>query len=264
MITIKENTLERIKSWTKDSIYILTDFDHTLTSNSSTTSWGILEKSNYIPKEYNKKRMELFNYYGPKEFDETIKPEEKQKLMDEWWNKHLNLFIEYQLSEEIVTKESSKKDTMILRDGTKTLLQNLHQNNIPVIIISAGIGNFIEAFLKNNNCYYDNIHIISNFISFKNGIADGITSKLINSQNKNEITLSSETKNLIGNRTHPIIIGDNTGDAEMSQVPDALRIGFLEKKVTENKVFYEETFDIVCTNSSFQELINILPILQNK
>ena len=54
---------------------------------------------------------------------------------------------------------------MILRKGVKEFLKYTYQNNIPVIIISAGITDIIENFLKANNCLYDNVHIILNKIS---------------------------------------------------------------------------------------------------
>ena len=261
MITIKENTLERISTWTKDSIYVLTDFDHTLTSGDSTTSWGILEDSTYLPAEYNQERQKLSNHYGPIEFDETIPEESKKISMNEWWTKHLNLFIKYRLSEEAVLNETSSLKTMILRPGTKELLKKLADDKIPVIIVSAGIGNYIESCLKSNNCYYDNIHIISNFLKFENSYATGIKSNLIHSLNKNEVSLSNEIKEYIQNRKNIILFGDHTGDTNMTQDKNALKIGFLEKNVTQNKPYYEEKFDLVCIESDFNEIINTITIL---
>lgn len=55
---------------------------------------------------------------------------------------------------------------------------------VPVIILSAGIGNAIETFLNNEKCYYDNIYIISNFIEFKEDKMQKFTASLIHSMNK--------------------------------------------------------------------------------
>lgn len=263
MISIKENTLERISHWTNDSIYILADFDHTITSKDSITSWGILENSNIMPDEYKIERIKLLEQYRPIEIDETISFNERKTAMNDWWSKHLELFVKYHLSEETIIKEASKPNIMTLRAGAKEFLEKLNLLNIPLIIISAGIGDFLEAFLKSINCYYDNIHIISNYLDFKNGIATGVKSALIHSQNKNEISLSPEIKQYISNRSNIILLGDNTGDAYMTSDPNALKIGFLEEKITENRPYYEETFDIVCTNTSYDELLEILPILNH-
>ena len=50
MISINKGTLERIKDWSDDSIYILTDFDRTITVVNSASSWSILSKSDKVPK----------------------------------------------------------------------------------------------------------------------------------------------------------------------------------------------------------------------
>ena len=90
--------------------------------------------------------------------------------MEEWFKKHFELLVSYK------TKESDYRDILIdsnlmyFRSGAKEFIEFLHKNNIPLIIISAGIGNIIENFLKINNCLYDNIHIISNKIIFNNAI----------------------------------------------------------------------------------------------
>ena len=141
----------------------------------------------------------------------------------------------------------------------------MYKRNIPVIIISAGIGNFIENFLKINNCYYDNIYIYSNVIDFKDGYAIGIKDEVINSMNKNLVSLPDEIKNKIKNRNNIILLGDSLNDLKMideDKRVDALKIGFLEDNVEENKKYFINEFDIVCTdNASFDELnkkINIL------
>ena len=51
---------------------------------------------------------------------------------------------------------------MKYRNGAKEFLKKMNEFNVPVIIISAGIGNVIEEFLKLENDYYENIKIISN------------------------------------------------------------------------------------------------------
>ena len=57
MIIIKEKTLERIKDWEDSSIYVLADFDKTITSGNSESSWSILSKNNIMPKEYDEEAV---------------------------------------------------------------------------------------------------------------------------------------------------------------------------------------------------------------
>ena len=160
MIIVKENTLERIKEWSDDSIYVLTDFDRTITVGNSDSSWSILSKSDMVPKEYVNERQEFYNYYRPYEIDETLDYDTKNHLMTEWWNKHIGLFIKYKMSEEVINEAARNLRVMAFRDGAKEFLENMRDRGIPVIIISAGIGNFIEQFLIKNNCNFDNIFIV--------------------------------------------------------------------------------------------------------
>lgn len=266
MIIIKNGTLERVKDWTDDSIYVLTDFDRTITVGNSESSWSILSKSNVVPKEYIEERQELFDYYRPIEIDETLDYDTKSKLMTEWWNKHIGLFVKYRLSEEVINNAAQNLRVMSFRDGAREFLKNMKDRNIPVIIISAGIGNFIEQFLIKNNCNFDNIYIVSNFLKFENGIATGVSDNVIHSLNKNEVSLPNNIKELIENRKNIILLGDSTSDIRMAREEarnQALKIGFLEEKVEENKTYYQEQFDVVCTdNTTYNELFQKLPILK--
>jgi 2-hydroxy-3-keto-5-methylthiopentenyl-1-phosphate phosphatase len=51
---------------------------------------------------------------------------------------------------------------LIFRKGAKEFLQFMQKNDIPVVIISAGIGDTIKFFLKNNkyNKYFELFFII--------------------------------------------------------------------------------------------------------
>ena len=155
---------------------------------------------------------------------------------------------------------------MSFRDGAREFLKNMKDRNIPVIIISAGIGNFIEQFLIKNNCNFDNIYIVSNFLKFENGIATGVSDNVIHSLNKNEVSLPNNIKEIIENRKNIILLGDSTSDIRMAREEarnQALKIGFLEEKVEENKTYYQEQFDVVCTgNTTYNELFQKLPILK--
>lgn len=266
MIIIKEGTKERIKNWHDNNIHILTDFDRTITRGDSNSSWGILSKNNFN-KEYEKERKSLYEFYRPIEINEKIDLETKDKLMEEWWNKHISLFVKYKMSEDIINNALNNNDIMSFRNGAKEFLVSMHKRKIPVIIISAGIGNFIEQFLIKHNCYYDNIYIVSNFIKFENGVAVGISGNLIHSFNKNEVSITDDIKEVINGRNNIILLGDTIGDIFMARKEDrdnALKIGFLEENIEENLTYFENSFDVVCTdNTSYNELFTKLEIKKN-
>lgn len=266
MIYIKEDAIKRIESWTDESIYVLTDFDRTITVGNSDSSWSILSKSDMVPKEYVVERQEFYNKYRPIEIDESLDFDTRNRLMTEWWNKHIGLFIKYQMSEEVINSAARNLRVMSFREGAREFLESMRDRNIPVIIISAGIGNFIEQFLIKNNCNFDNIFIVSNFIKFENGVAVGVNDNVIHALNKNEVSLPDDIKELIKNRPNAILLGDSIADIRMAKEEardNALKIGFLEEKVEENKSYYCDAFDVVGTNNTtYNELFSKVRILR--
>ena len=122
-------------------------------------------------------------------------------------------------------------------------------NNIPLIIISAGIGNFIETFLTLNGCYYDNIYVSSNKIIFKDGIAVGVDTNIIHSLNKNEVSLPDNIKEKLSNRKNVLLLGDQISDLRMvdkSKHDHVYTNCFLcDENKSELEVIRKQ-FDIVC------------------
>ena len=252
MIVFNKNVDNITKNWTND-YYIVMDFDRTITCGDSETSWGILSKTNLLPPEYIKSRQELFSYYHPIELDYNIKVDKKNILMKEWYQKHIDLLIKYQLQESMIEKCILETNLIKLRDGVKDFFYKMNERKIPIIIMSAGIGNIIEEVLKVNNVFLDNIFIVSNFLTFTNGYASSIKSNIIHSLNKNTINLPPEINKLIENKQNVILFGDLLDDIKM--VPQdnnkqILKIGFLNENIEENKELYQKYFDIVCDKDS--------------
>ena len=133
------------------------------------------------------------------------------------------------------------------RNTTKEFIEFLHKNNIPLIIISAGVGNFIETFFKYNNCYYDNVYMSSNKIIFKNRIAVGVEENIIHSLNKNEISLPESVSKKIVDRNGVVLLGDQISDLNMvhdSKHEFVINVGFQANDCPLE--IMTSNFDIVC------------------
>ncbi len=137
------NNKEKIEKFNKDNFYVVADFDKTLTSGNSNSTWGVMANAGELGEEYTRKRTELYNHYRPIEIDVNISDEEKSKFMEEWWKSHINLFYEYGLREENI-KKSLEKGGLKYRTGAKKFLEKMQELEVQVIIISAGILNVIE------------------------------------------------------------------------------------------------------------------------
>lgn len=265
MLKINEGILEKVNKW-NDNYYVLVDFDRTITSGSSESSWGVLTNFKSVPKEYSEERKKLFNYYRPIELDLSLDFETKNKYMIEWWTKHISLLIKYGFKEEDIKNDTDSVSILKIRTGVDKFLKIMHEKNIPVIIISAGLGNFIEKFLIQNDSMYDNIYIVANYIKFENGVASGITNDIIHSLNKNDIAIPKDIKELIKTRENIVLFGDTIEDIKMvsdEKRSSALKIGFLNDSTESEMEAYLANYDIVGYNAAtFNEVINLLDIFK--
>lgn len=255
---IKENLKKELPISDYDNIYILSDFDKTITNGNSKTSWSILSESDLVPKEYKSERNALYEKYRPIEIDESINYNERSNLVKEWFIKHIELFIKYKINKDILEEAASNLRIMEFREGAKNFLKFLHDKNIPLIIISAGIGNFIECFLRHNKCYFDNIYISSNKIIFEDNIASRIDTNIIHSLNKNEVSLPKEIKNKILNRNKVLLLGDQIKDLNMACDEinkEIISIGFLTEDNNDIDKFMK-SFDIVCKDDNYNDILN--------
>ncbi len=246
-----------------NNFFVVADFDRTLTEGASDSTWGVFANANQVGAEYKKRRTELYNKYRPMEIDPNLSEEEKSKAMTEWWQLHINLFYEYGVKEEAV-KNAVAAGNLKYRGGAKEFLKKMNEFNVPVIIISAGIGNVIEEFLRLENDYYDNIKIISNFIVFENGEFKEVAGDIIHALNKNIVSLDDNAKHNLENRERILLLGDGFADLKMiseEAKKNAITVGFLDEKIEENLESYNKGFDIVLTNlGSFEDVNNILKI----
>lgn len=245
-----------------DNIYVVADFDRTITTGNSKTSWSILANSNLVPQSYVEERQALYDKYRPIEISETIPLEDKMKAMKEWFEKHISLFVKYQIQEKLFVEAATNLRVMNFREGAKEFIDFLHENQIPLIIISAGIGNFIETFLSYHHCYYDNIYVSSNKIVFQNGIASGVEKNIIHSLNKNEVSLPSSISAKLENRKQVILLGDQVSDLKMvdkSLHDFVLTIGFVADDCKSNIEELKANFDIVCEeNDDYMKLKKLI------
>lgn len=203
----------------KSNFYVAIDFDKTITDASSNDSWEA--SINELGEDFNKKFFELYQKYGALEFDYTKSFEERNIAMEKWYRESIKLYYEYDLTAEKL-KKSISNSNLTFRSGAKDFLNNMYKNNIPVVILSAGIGNVIEFFLRKNNCYFENIYIISNFIPFDdNGNIRKSKGKLIHSLNKTmegHTTLELDEK--IKDKKYRLLLGNIVEDKQMVPVKE--------------------------------------------
>jgi 2-hydroxy-3-keto-5-methylthiopentenyl-1-phosphate phosphatase len=74
----------------------------------------------------------------------------------------------------------------------------LNENNIPLIIVSAGLGNLIYDYLDYYKIDMSYISVETNMLSFENGNIVGFDhDHIVHSANKSQVPLSEKTKKLL-------------------------------------------------------------------
>ena len=252
------NKPEKLKEIKLDNsnYFVVADFDRTITAGDSESTWGSISKAEVLPDEYIKARQDLHNKYRPIEIDTNINENIKIQYMDEWFRTHINILYKYGLTEKNINSVI-EKNVLDFRAGAKEYIEYLHKNNIPLIIVSAGIGNIIKGFLQKNNCYYDNIEIISNFMDFEDGKMKIMQNNIIHSLNKNIVKLPKNIQNKLLGRKYIVLYGDGLADIKMvpeEALKNTISVAFLEAKIVESLETFNKVFDIVCTyRTSFEE-----------
>lgn len=259
--------IDRVKKDGFSRLHILSDFDSTLTKcfkdgRMIGSTFAHLREGDYLPAEYTRKSRQLYAKYRPIEISESISPKEKNKKMVEWWNDHLKLMIKYGVTKKIM-KDVVLKEKAIPRKGLFGFLDVVNKNNIPLLILSAGIGNIIEEFLRFHKKLYKNTHIIANFFLYdEKGRVTGYNNKIIHSHNKNETQIKNTPYfKEVKKRKNVILLGDLIADIDMASGLDhdvIIKIGFLNEKKEELLEKFSKAFDVVILNDGEMEYVNDL------
>ena len=267
MIIFNKDRMKELNNIPQDDIYILTDFDGTITKDSSDSSWASIFKNPNVSSEFVQECIRIFEFYHKYEIDEKLALQDKISMMKQWYIKNIETLKRFRITEEIINYSANNESIMSFREGAKDFLREMSMRDIPIIIISAGVGNIIQQFLINNESNYDNIYICSNFLEYDNGVITGVRDdNLIHPLNKNEISLPAHIKVKLANRNNALLLGNSIADIQMaSSGKNVYKIGFLDEKIAERLQAFEANYDIVCTdNTSYTELKNEIRRLQDK
>jgi len=251
-----------------DKLQLVVDFDYTLTrahKNGSPVacSWGVLHEYRHCPKEYLDTVKALEDKFVPIELDPVLSIEEKLPHMVEWYSQ-----VNMALQKSGVNKDWFEKmvceSNCELRDDTDLLFNILKTNNIPVLVLSAGCGDLVNAILTHFSVNHHNVNVFSNFLQFDpNGKIIGLVPPIIHMYNKSQNAtkdLDYFKENRL--RNNIIVMGDSLGDLKMAEgVEDSnvvLTVGFLNKKIEERMEQYLDSFDVVLVDDQTMDFPNAI------
>jgi len=250
----------------------LWDYDYTLTychhdGEKLWSTFGALEQYPLLSDDYRDKLDELRKKYVPIDANPSIKADEKMALVREWNRSAVDLYISEDVNVETVHNAVAVAK-MKHRDGFKEFVGRLAASNIPLLILSAGLGDVIDHMLSNSNVSYDNVTTISNYLTFgDDDCINGITKPLIMTGNKGEVhKIHPKYFDSVRKRKNVILLGDRIEDLHMSSCfgvcENILTIGFLNEYVDTQKDLYLEKYDIVILGdtdlSCVQKILEII------
>ena len=245
---------KRFERTSPQETYVLTDFDRTLTTADSMITWGVIEESPLVNPKFSAEASELYLHYRQIETDPTIDFETKAYHMENWHRQGISLMNKYVINEELLKRILEENNSLKLRKDAPHFLHRMKQQDIPVIILSAGIGTVIEYALQKNGCLYDNITILSNFIAFEDGFITGFKAPEVHAMNKASIDYES----IVAGRRRGILFGDQVEDTLAAINSDVTKIGFYDPNSHSLNTLKKE-FDIILTDES--SFINVGHIL---
>ena len=203
----------------REKLHLIFDFDRTLTigkdgSSLASTCFSMFREQGTLGENYTQTSTALFNTYHPLEISHTVSNDEKTRAMDEWWKKHLELLVAHKLSKADF-KNTVNNGNVKLRKYVKEVFEICRQKNIPIIILSAGLGDLITCILEKEKINHSNVTIVSNWFLFEGDTVVGYKTPFIHATNKDEDHLSQQVKESLIGRNNIVLAGDSLSDLKM-------------------------------------------------
>lgn len=244
---------------TASGVHFVFDFDRTLTvrnleTHEDVTTWHILRE--HLPEVGKKQYQDLFEKYRVLEINGTM----TQSDAAEGWSSILDLFVEHRL--DLAAVEQDFLDRATIRPGTAELFQLCRDNDIPTIVMSAGIRDVIEMWGRSYGVS-PSLLLSTALILDEAGLVIGWhRDTLIHVLNKSE-TSHPELESIRNSRPKAILVGDSMNDADMaSGENDVLRIRILDPRPDEVISIDTERLKTFTVFDAMIESGNLTPLLE--
>ena len=243
--------------------HLILDFDKTLTHPDGETSWSILRKHPDLSAGFHAATAALFARFHPVEVDPKLSVAERRAAMDEWWNEAHGLLLAERVRRESFA-ELVEAVEIQYRRGVGEMLALAREKGVPVLVLSAGLGDLIDASLA-RQADWAHLHCISNHLKFdEKGVGSGFAHANITTFTKNEAQLGllhPAWEQEMRERRNAIVVGDSVGDAAMADGiahEVVLRVGYLNPGQESSLAEYRAAFDVVLQNDFSLDFITEL------
>ena len=232
-----------------DRLLVVSDWDRTLTRStgedgSDQSTCSVIANSGHLGQAFNRRYRELFDRYRKIERAIDLPERVKSPHFLKWWSRQFDLLLDYRFSTQTIHRIVSENRPH-LRDGARLFFETLHDRRIPLIILSAGIREIIEARLAADGLPTANVVIIANTLVFDpNGIAVAYKTPLIHSLNKH--TLNEAIVPEFAGRHNLLLLGDTLEDVKMaSGISHSRLLSFAFPADCDHVEQYRSVYDVV-------------------
>lgn len=236
-----------------DDLLLITDFDATITAGDAEQCHDMVGASPLLSKAFRDEFQPLLDWTSNVQIDGV-----------EWWDKAHELMVEHGMPPRPLIPRLVREASMTPRPGALELLKRLEALRVPVCIVSAGMADVIEEWLRQYGVLSENVTVCSNRLNYH---ADSTPksvspSRPITSFTK-EYAYASASSFFAKHKSRRAIIqlGDSLHDVDPAKkVPcdRLLSIGFLNARPDKSK--HVETFDAVVLENggSLQPVADLL------
>lgn len=233
-----------IEAGNHGKLLVVIDFDRTITRGNGLSSHDVLQLS----EETDAKRQKDSKKYHAIEDDPAMTIAEKIPFIEEWYGKTHALIAQNQITKEKMI-EQCNASKIRLREGVPEFFRLCKERDIPVIVMSAGIADILQAILR-RDAPEAQYQVISNLFTFSDtdpSYITGTRAPLIHPYNKSWESVPDSIRQAMEGKTHALVIGDSVGDATMAHGSSlqTYKIGFENTGDLKWKPIYEKTFDTV-------------------
>ena len=210
---------EKLKQFQADGpnrLLVVSDWDRTLTRATAEdgrdqSTCSVIANSGHLGPAFGRRYRELFDRYLGIERASDIPGREKLPHLRQWWTRQFDLLLEYKFNIRIIHRIVGENRPR-LREGARRFFCCLHACGIPLIIVSAGIRQIIEARLASIGVPTANVVLIANVLDFDTkGDAVAYNTPLIHSLNKSGAGAAS-----FPGRRNLLLLGDTLEDINMA------------------------------------------------
>ena len=219
-------------------LLVITDFDATVTTGDSEQCHDLMGASQLMSDDFRKEFAPLLDWTTDTNIDGV-----------KWWDTAHALVVKHGMPRRNMIPRLVRDARMVPRPGVLELLAELEELNVPVLIVSAGVSDIIEEFLRQHGALSENVTVCSNRLNYAADSAPSSVSPdppITSFTKAYAYSSSSAFFRQHAARKSLIVLGDSVTDVDASiNVPHdvSLSVGFLNSRPDATK--HSAAFDCV-------------------